>query len=150
MAARMKKKDPVAAILTQEGGRLLFRGKIVDVARWTTGGFARGRLKIQGFESYRGTNLYIEFQNENLVAQIDDTVIAVVPDLICIVDAETGRPISTEETRYGLRVAVLGLPCSPLLRTPEALAVVGPGAFGYALDYQPLGEYVQPEPVVRL
>ena len=142
--ARAEKRDPVAAILTQEGGQLLFRGKIIDAARWTTGGFARGRLKIAGFDNHADHTLAIEFQNENLIAYLDDTVVATVPDLICIVDAETGRPISTEETRYGLRVAVLGLPCSPLLRTPEALAVVGPQAFGYELDYEPLGAYVEP------
>ena len=39
-------------------------------------------------------------------------------------------PISTEVLRYGQRVAVLALPCHELLRTPQALAVVGPQAFG--------------------
>ncbi len=145
--ARQNKVDPIEAILTQEGGQLLFRGKIVDVARWTTGGFARGRLAMAGFDAFAGSTLQIEFQNENLIAYRDDESVAVVPDLICIVDSETGRPISTEETRYGLRVAVLGIPCSPLLRTPEALTVVGPQAFGYDLDYQPLGDYVDPRPV---
>ncbi len=33
--------------------------------------------------------------------------------------------------RYGYRVSVIGIPCSPMLRTPEALAVVGPKSFGY-------------------
>lgn len=150
LEARAEKRDPIAAILAQEGGRRLFRGKIVDVARWTTGGFARGRLEIEGFDQDAGTELRIEFQNENLIARIDGAVVATVPDLICIVDAESGRPISTEETRYGLRVAVLGLPCSPLLRSPEALAVVGPRAFGYDLEYQPLGDYISPEPLVTL
>jgi DUF917 family protein len=127
---------------------LLFKGKIVDVARWTTGGFARGRLEVEGFDTHKGQTLQIEFQNENLIARANGDVIATVPDLICIVDSETGRPISTEETRYGLRVSILGLPATPLFRTPEALAVIGPRAFGYDVDYQPLGEYVMPEPVV--
>jgi hypothetical protein len=146
--ARAQKHDPVAAILSQEGGQLLFQGKIVDVARWTTGGFARGRVQIEGFTGYKDDALTIEFQNENLVARRGEAIVAAVPDLICIVEAETGRAISTEETRYGLRVAVLGLPCSPLLRTPEALAVVGPRAFGYDLEYEPLGEYAAPQLVV--
>lgn len=146
--ARAEKRDPVTAVLAQEGGRLLFKGKIVDVARWTTGGFARGCLEIEGFEAYTGAALQIEFQNENLIARHEGKAIAMVPDLICIVDSDTARPISTEETRYGLRVAVLGLPCSPLLRTPEAIQVVGPRAFGYELDYEPLGDYVAPKPVV--
>jgi DUF917 family protein len=55
-----------------------------------------------------------------------------------MVDLESGHPITTEVLRYGLRVAVLGLPCHPLLRTPEALAVIGPRAFGYDLEFSPL------------
>jgi hypothetical protein len=147
--ARADKRDPVAAILERERGRLLFKGKVVDAARWTTEGFARGSLQIEGLHSYSGQMLEVDFQNENLVARADGTVIATVPDLICLVDSETGRPISTEETRYGLRLSVLGLPCTPLFRTPEALAVVGPLAFGYDVEYQPLGDYAAPESVVK-
>ena len=33
--------------------------------------------------------------------------------------------------RYGQRVAVLGLPVHPLMKTEKALDVVGPKAFGY-------------------
>lgn len=63
-----------------------------------------------------------------------------VPDLMCIVAADGAEPIGTELLRYGYRVAVLGLPAHPLLRTPEALAVVGPRAFGYDGDYVPLAK----------
>ena len=62
-----------------------------------------------------------------------------MPDLISLVDQETGEPFPTDELRYGLRVAVLALPAHPLLTTPEALAVVGPRAFGYDLDFKPVG-----------
>ena len=99
--ARAEKSDPVAAILAHENGQLLFRGKIMDVARWTTGGFARGQIEIAGFDQVGDQSLKIDFQNENLIARIGERVLAIVPDLICIVDAETGRPISTEELRYG-------------------------------------------------
>ncbi|TMV57265.1 DUF917 domain-containing protein, partial [Thioclava sp. BHET1] len=40
-AARARHADPVAAILDHEGGKALFRGKVVDVDRTTTGGFLR-------------------------------------------------------------------------------------------------------------
>lgn len=144
MRARAEQHDPVAAILTQACGKRLFGGRIVEVARRTTEGFARGHLAIEGLAEYARKTLQIEFQNENLIAREDNELIATVPDLISLVDSETGRPISTEETRYGLRVSVLGLPCPPLLRTAQALAVIGPRAFGYGVDYRPLGEYVMP------
>jgi DUF917 family protein len=66
-------------------------------------------------------------------------VLCSVPDLICIVDAETAEPITTEMLRYGLRVAVIGIPAPYLIATPEALEVVGPAAFGYPeVEYRPL------------
>jgi DUF917 family protein len=62
-----------------------------------------------------------------------------VPDLICIVDSETGRAIGTEELRYGLRIDVLSMPAPVLLRSEIALAAVGPRAFGYDFDFVPMG-----------
>ena len=58
-----------------------------------------------------------------------------VPDLITLVETETGYPVTTEILRPGLRVTVVGLPCSPLMKTTKALKAVGPKAFGYDLPY---------------
>lgn len=54
-----------------------------------------------------------------------------------IVAAEDAEPVSTELLRYGYRVAVLLLPAPELLTTLAALAVVGPRAFGYDVDFRP-------------
>jgi DUF917 family protein len=135
--ARQRSADPVEALLVATGGRLLLSGKIADVERHTTTGFARGRLLLQGSGPY-GRDMTVEFQNENLVACVDGQRVATVPDLICIVSSLDGEPITTEMLRYGQRVAVVGIPCHPMLRTPQALAVVGPKAFGYDMDYVPM------------
>ena len=126
--------DAIADILK---GRVILRGKIVDVNRRTTRGFARGTLTIQSFTTPT-QNLFIEFQNEFLIAYLDGEVVATVPDLITIVTEDEGEPISTEVLRYGMRVTVLGIPGAPQLKTPAALKVVGPRAFGYDLDFAPM------------
>jgi DUF917 family protein len=136
--ARARKDDPIQALLAVAGGRVLLCGKIVDVERRTTAGFARGSVRIAGTEDDEGRTLRIEFQNENLVAHLDGEVVATVPDLITIVAGEDAEPVSTELLRYGYRVAVLVLPAPALLTTPEALAVVGPRAFGYDVDFAPV------------
>jgi DUF917 family protein len=138
LAARAAKRNPVEAILEACTGTLLFEGKIVDVNRRLSRGFAVGKATLHGLGSDAGTELEIDLQNENLIARRDGVPLATVPDLICMVDLETGHPITTEVLRYGLRVAVLGIPCHPLLSTPEALEVVGPRAFGYDMEYRPL------------
>ena len=57
-----------------------------------------------------------------------------------MLDAETGVAITTEELRYGQRVAVLGIPCDPRWRTATGVACVGPRYFGYEVDYVPIEE----------
>ena len=138
--ARAGHADPVAAVLAVTGGQRLFRGKIVDVERRLLGGFARGVVEIAGSGEESGRSLRIDFQNENLIARTDGgEILAVVPDLICRVDEDAAEPITTEILRYGLRVTVLGIPAPEMLKTPEALAVVGPEAFGYAgVPFTPL------------
>jgi len=79
----------------------------------------------------------IEFQNENLMIEIDGAVAVIVPDLITIVDFDTARAIPTEALRYGQRVAVIACSAPPQLSTPAALAVMGPAAFGLPHPYQP-------------
>lgn len=136
--ARARLADPLAGLLSVSGGEVLFRGKITSVERKTAKGFARGQIEVEGMHGNLGEILEIDFQNENLIARRDGEVIATVPDLISIVDAHTAEPITTEVLRYGLRVAVVGIPSPELLRSDVALAVVGPAAFGYEVDYRPL------------
>ena len=136
--ARQKGENPIDDVIKLMRGRILFRGKITDLLRRTTGGFSRGEARLQGLDEYKGQTLSVEFQNENLVATRDNKVVASVPDLISILDLESGLPITTEALRYGNRVVVIGSPCNEVWRTPQALAAVGPRNFGYDVDYVPI------------
>lgn len=138
LEARQRQQDPLPGLIASLRGTVLFYGKIIDVSRWITGGFARGQVIIEGLDEHRGRQLRIEFQNENLMARDGDAVVCTVPDLICILDRDTATPINTELLRYGFRVVVLGLPAPAPLVTAEALRVVGPEAFGYDVAYRPL------------
>jgi DUF917 family protein len=128
--------DPVAAILTVEPGRLLYKGKIVDVERRTTEGFLRGVARLEGMDEWRGMALHINFQNEWIIAHRDGEPIAMTPDLICVLDSVSGEAVGTETVRYGQRVTVIALPGPDIFLTPEGLAHVGPRAFGYDLDFR--------------
>jgi DUF917 family protein len=138
--ARANHTSPIAAICASTGGQTLFSGKVSDVRREMTGGFARGVVTIDGMNSFSGTQVSIDFQNENLIARTDrGEVLAVVPDLICLVDSDTGEPLTTEVIRYGLRTTVIGIPAPLALRSDVGLATVGPAAFGYHdVHYHPL------------
>jgi DUF917 family protein len=137
LTARKQGEDAPQVIAETLAGRVLFRGKIVDVNRRTTKGFARGTLTLHGYAGEQET-LFIEFQNEFLIALLNGVVVATVPDLICIVTEDEGQPVATELLRYGTRVAVLGVPAAPQLKSSTALKVVGPQAFGYDVEFAPL------------
>ncbi len=138
-AARKAGEDLPQVIADTLQGRILLRGKISDVNRRTAKGFARGTVTIQGFGAEaENDELYIEFQNEFLIAYRNGNVVATVPDLICIVTEDGGQSVATELLRYGTRVAVLGVPAAPQLKTARALGVVGPKGFGYDVAFVPL------------
>ena len=138
LAARQHKDDPVAAVLEVTGGRRFIRGKVVDVERRIARGFARGHVSIEGFGEDTGRTVRIDFQNENLVIWEEGRAEVTVPDLITLVTTERAEPITTEVVRYGYRTDVITLPAPAKLRTPRALEVVGPRAFGFDLEYHPL------------
>ncbi|HTV43879.1 MAG TPA: DUF917 domain-containing protein [Stellaceae bacterium] len=137
--ARQRHADPVAAVLDEARGKLLFRGKVIDVARRTTEGYLRGHVLIDGLDGDRGARLDMAFQNEWVVAWRAEgsnrAPLAMSPDLICVLDSQTGEACGTETIRYGRRVTVIALPAPPVFLTPKGLDHVGPRAFGYDLDF---------------
>ncbi|KHS58418.1 MULTISPECIES: DUF917 domain-containing protein [Terrisporobacter] len=118
-------------------GYKLFEGKIVDIKRELKGGFTRGHAYFKGINEYTG-DYTILFQNEHLIAKKDDEILCTTPDLIAVLDLETGIPITTERMKYGSRVVVVAFPCNYQWRSEKGLEVAGPKYFGYEVDYVPV------------
>jgi len=136
--ARAGKANPLGAVLDATDGVEVFQGKIVDVERRTQRGWAMGEAVIAGSGRFASSVARIRFQNENLVVILDGKVVASVPDLITILEADTGAAITTENLRYGFRVVVIGIACQPIWRTDAGLALAGPKHWGYDIDYVPI------------
>jgi DUF917 family protein len=135
-AARRAHRDPIHAVIEAERGRHLFTGKIADIERRTTEGFLRGSATVEGLDDCRGHAFRLAFQNEFAVGWLNGEPVVMTPDLICVMDRESGEAIGTETLRYGQRVSVIALPAAPILMTPKGLEHVGPRAFGYDLDFR--------------
>ena len=140
-SARERHLDPFNHLIAVLGetsytpANVIFTGKVTEVFRRTTDGFAKGTMQIVEVGAAPRV-MEIDFQNENLVARIGDEILTTVPDLICVLDAETAEPITTEELRYGQRVKVMAVSVPPIMKTPEALDVWGPRTFGLPVDYR--------------
>ncbi len=120
--------------ISESGSHQFFTGKVVDLDRRTTDGFARSTVILEDLEGSSAT-MRSEVQNENLVAFLDGKPAITTPNLICLLDCETFDPITTEALAYGNRVIVIGMPCAPQWHREGMLELVGPKAFGYDIDF---------------
>lgn len=134
--AQAENADPVSAVLSAGEGRKLFQGKVTDVRRRMTGGYLWGRAKLLGLDGDSGSRMSVDFQNEFLVARHDDRKAASVPELICLLDTESGEAVGSETLRYGQRVTVIVLPSPPVYLTEPGLVCTGPEAFGYDFSFE--------------
>ena len=144
LAARASGNDPVYGIIAALArfdesihARVLYGGKVVDVQRSMAGGFNSGSGRLRGTDGWTGEADF-SFQNEYSRISAGDELLAVVPDLIAFLDADTGDPVTCETLRYSQRVQVLGISCSSLLRSPAGLIACGPAAFGLEDAYRPI------------
>ena len=117
--------------------KVIFDGKVTDLKRETTKGFAIGHCLLRSLDG-SNEDMEVTFQNEHLVARVNGQVRTIVPDLICMVDRETAEPVPVEALKYGQRLKVLGVSAAPIMRTAESLAVFGPRNFGLDEDFIPI------------
>ena len=127
-------------LLDYTDAALIFSGKVIDIDRRTTEGFARGTVVLEHLEDATRT-MRVEIQNENLIAFEDGKAVVTVPDLLCLLDYESTDPMTTESLAYGQRLNVLAMPCAPEWHRDGMLELVGPRAFGYDIDYVDFREH---------
>lgn len=128
------------AVLRERDGRpahVLFDGRITDVLHETRDGWHRGRATLRGIAN-PAEQFTIDIQNEFIVARRNGETVAIVPDLITVLDRETGEPLTAEMLAYGQRVKVIGYAADARLRRSDSLAIVGPAAFGLDEPFRPV------------
>lgn len=138
--AQARGEDPVAAQIQAAGGTRLFEGTLSKLTWEDRGGFMWGEYWLRGIGSYEGHTLRIWLKNENEISWLDEKPYVMTPDLLCAVEAKTGRPFTNSSLREGLGMVVVGVPANPMWRTPDGLALTGPKHFDFDLPYRPMEE----------
>ncbi|KAJ4343241.1 hypothetical protein N0V87_000463 [Didymella glomerata] len=152
----------IDAVGGPETGCVLFKGKIVGVERKLWNGHVYGEVIIASTDAQFSGKVKIPFKNENIAAirmrdgeesktgeERNEDILAIVPDLIAVIDAQNGEAIGTPEYRYGLLVLVIGINASDRWTSPKGIEIGGPNAFGLThLKYKPLGKFVKPVSVI--
>ncbi|MEW6546546.1 MAG: DUF917 domain-containing protein [Bacillota bacterium] len=143
--AREQGRDPVAAFARFAGGTVLFRGMVAEVAGEDRFGHYLTSVTVRGVGEDTGATMRLVIKNETMAAWIDDQLAAVLPDLVCMLEPETGRGIMSVDLRAGLPMAAVAIPCHPRLRaalaTPQGAAAFSGARYGCPdIRYQPLEE----------
>ena len=138
--ARVAGQDPAQVIAEVGGGFVGFRGAISDCDWKTENGFTTGNIRISGSGDFVDDMYRIWLKNENLVGWLNDAVHTTIPDMICLIDSDTGFPVTNPNYRSGQNVAVIILPAPAAFTTEKGLTAFGPGYAGLDQPYEPAVE----------
>jgi len=137
--SRARGDDPAAAVTEFLGAFTLFHGDVSEFSLEEKAGFLVGEVCVDGRKQWSDRKLRVSVRNENMVAWRDDKPVAMVPDLICLLD-ESGQGVTNSKVREGLTVSVLGVRSPPIWRTEKGLNYFGPKRLGFPFDYVPVEE----------
>jgi hypothetical protein len=140
--AREQGDDPIQAAIEHTGGWLLFEGEVTSKDWEDRDGYMFGTTHIKGSGDYTGHTLDVWFENENHVSWLDGESYVCSPDLVTIVDRETGEGFTNTVIDAGHRVAVVGVKGLEAFRSERGLAAAGPRYFGFDIDYVPIEKLV--------
>lgn len=135
--ARAKGEDAADAIAAKGAGFVAFR-RMIGASDWKTeDGFTIGNVSIDGLGDFEGDTYRIWLKNENMVGWLNDKVHATIPDMICLIDIDTGEPVTNLNYFEGQNVAVVILPAPKPFTTAKGLAAFGPSYIGLDQPYRP-------------
>lgn len=136
------KDNLIDTLVSLLNGFVLFRGKLHRLNQSSEGGFTRGYAHFISLDNKK-RRFNVLFQNEYLLVKEKDTPLCMTPDLIILVDEDTGIPVLTERLTYGMNVVAIGAPANKKWRTPRGIEVCGPRYFKYPLNYTPVETLVE-------
>ncbi len=137
--ARASGSDPIKPIIEVLDGTILFAGKVKQFTVKDEGGFVIGDIIIMNEEKEQ---IKVWFKNEYLVTWKNGKPFVTSPDLICIVDKESGEGLTPWGDDFSLEreVVVLGGANAPIWYTKKGLEIFGPKHFGFDLEYQSIND----------
>lgn len=136
--AREAGADPVDRLVEGLAGWKLFAGTVTDREWKSEDGYMFATVNMQGEGSYEGHSLRLWLQNENHITWFDGKPYVTSPDLIMVVNAETGEPYISSMLREGEHVALIGRQCDRRYRSGLALETMQPRHYGFDIDYRPI------------
>ena len=142
------KRDPVEAFVEISKGFELFKGRVKEMRGKDVQAHYIAEATLEGLDEYSGKTMKIIFKNEAMLAKINGQTVTVFPDLICMINPETGKGIMTTSIKPGIEMAVVGVPAHERLR--ECLKneigrkAFSPSRYGFPeIKYEPIEDLIK-------
>ena len=136
----IKGADPVHAAVDYLDGWQIFTGEVIGKDWEEKNGVLVGTTHIQGTGEYKRHTMDVFFLNENHIAWLDGKPLVFSPDLIILLDPQTGTGYTNTEIQAGHKVSVIGTRGIDAFRSEKGLKYFGPRYWGFDIDYKPIEE----------
>jgi hypothetical protein len=125
-------------LVKKVNGWLLFKGIVSAKETEDRDGYYWGTHTLNGLNEFSGQTFKIWFKNENHISWKNDKPFVTSPDLIIVVDMNTGEPITNTNLKIKDYVGVIGIKAREIFRTEKGLNILGPKHFGFDWSYKPI------------
>lgn len=136
--AQAEGADPVARTLGALGGWKILGGEITKIDDEDRIGYYWGTHTITGKGEDKGREGKVWFKNEHHVCWVDDKPVVTSPDIIVIVNSQTGEPVPNPLAATGMEVSILAFASRPEFKNQKAIDILGPRYFGFDIEYRPI------------
>ncbi len=145
LTARLERRDPIEAITAQLGGTRLFECEILRLDEEERLGFYFTTAHLRGVANFGGRSARLVIKNETMLLEVEGKPRVIFPDLVLLLEPGTGRGIMSIELKVGMKMVLVGVPCSSRLREavvdPVGAQAFSPERYGRPdLQYRPIEE----------
>lgn len=115
----------IKQILEKLSGKIIFEGVIKEIEEEENKGFLIRKISIKN----NNDNCQVWIRNENLVVTIDNKPTITCPDLITLLNKNSGLGLHNSDLKVDLEVLVIGLPNNPKWHTRRGYKIFSPKHF---------------------
>lgn len=118
------------------GGVVLFEGVVTHSQSQVDHGFTIGSFDVAGTAEWEGQTFRVDLKNENMVGRLDGVPVVTIPEIISVLDLETGEVVTNPNVHLSRKVAILALPAPAVFLTKHGMDVFGPTYAGLVATFQ--------------
>ncbi len=143
--ARKSGNDVIQAVSKELNGFTMFDGEITSLEAEDKGGFYITNVILDGKNKFEGKKAKLVIKNETMALWVEGQLKSVFPDLVCMLESDTGSGVLSTDLKTGKNLVLVGTPCHSRLReglrNSEIAKVFGGSRYGHPeVSFVPMEE----------